>query len=256
MSKPYENNGQNDNRKKHKRRLGARIAVISAVVIALLGCAGGLMAKYRSEQIKQAEMVAAEFHFSSNYLEEDEKTYSVSDWTQGITLELYNYEKENPALVSALDVTYTIEVNSSQFEVTEPTGTLSANDSNEGKPAAVTIKPKAGEMVTDTSITVTAHTEPYDEVLTATFELVGGQNPTVAVDDHGTHYTAKIYSNNYSGTVTLTWAGGLVPDAANDIVSKWESGTKGSVSVEPFRTYEIIFFDPANVSSHGIDFAE
>ncbi len=224
-----------------------RIILIAALVILVLGSTVGVLAKYRSEQVKQAEMIAADFHFSSNYLEESKPTYSVSDWNDGLTIDLYNYEKENPALVSALDVGYTVTVNSDQFEVIDNgNGTLTAGSS---QTAAVTIRPVAGAAVTETKITVTVNTTPYNEGLSATFELVGKQQPTWDIQNNGTHYTVRVYSNHYSGNVTLKWTEGLIPDATNDIVQGW---TNGTFQVEPFHTYEIIFFNPSNVSVNGI----
>ena len=95
---------------------------VAAVVIVLLLAAGvtvsQLVAKYVIEHDRDAEMIAADFHISSNYLKEPTGTpatvpnYAAS-WnheTGSFNVELYNWEVENTDSVSEVDIDYKVTV--------------------------------------------------------------------------------------------------------------------------------------------------
>ena len=65
-------------------------------------------------------MISAQFHMTSDYLEEDGKNidntdavYDITDWSSGFDILLYNYEKENLALIAADDIQYDVSITSS-----------------------------------------------------------------------------------------------------------------------------------------------
>ena len=65
-------------------------------------------------------MISAQFHMTSYYLEEDGKNidntdavYDITDWSSGFDILLYNYEKENLALIAADDIQYDVSITSS-----------------------------------------------------------------------------------------------------------------------------------------------
>ncbi len=227
-------------------------------ILALAGLLSvtGAMAAYRMEMQHQAEIISADFHISSNYLEADAPVYAVSDWAGGIEIEVYNYEKENIAMVAAEDITYEVSVSSEAFQVTEAAGTL-----EKGNPEADDLgrKSKILKLVPKDSsaapgvvqVTLTTKT-PFKKVLSASFQLTGTQLPVRTQTDYTTHQLVTITTGQYHQSITLTWPDTLAPDNTHALMSEWKNAASGNTSytfqAEAFTTYELIFFGTGTVT--------
>lgn len=242
---------------KRKYRLFAGLAAI--LIIAAF--TGTLLAKYITSNKQRAEMIADDFHSSSDYLEEDEKTYTVSDWrTNGICIELYNYEKENVALISGTEINYTISVPAG-WNVKVENITDTGGEQVLGKDNVYTMPKSTGRIKQILTFTYTGSgepsdgniqvnvksTSPYVKELKAAFELTGDQGLTYAVTDEGDYDVVTIESNAYQGTVNVSWDGTkLSPDNTNEYMSEWQNSTDGSsdqFEVKAFTTYQLIFLE-------------
>ncbi len=237
----------------HKRKKKPLIPILFVTVflVLILASIGGLMAKYRSEMQYEAEMIAANFHFSSDLLEEEKKdvTHQVADWKDGIRIELYNYEKENEALVASDEIAYYVTLSSNEFIYSMnttsnfPGGTKTTH--------TLTVTPKAASVEPATITVTVTTTSPFTKTLTATFNLVGTQQPQLTwnrIIDNGDYYLATITTGQYAGAITLAWEDGLQPDNTNEVMKNWGSATsKNSFDAEAFTTYELIFFNPNKI---------
>ncbi len=231
----------------HKKRVPPA-AWICLTLAVLLATTGALFAKYRSEMKKQAEMISAGFHISSNYLEEPSKkaTYSVSNMASDkIVIDLYNYEKENIAQLSQVDMIYEATVTGGKIGGADKiTGTIPKTTTTASH--SLTITPDTGA----TTVTVTVKTtKPYTKTLSATFNLTGKATAEVSVirkQDNGDYYLVTIRSNQESGDRTLTWPADLLPDNTNPVMRGW-TGTSGTFTMSAYTTYELMFFNPKGV---------
>ncbi len=247
-----------------KRRIPAAAIICLAFAVILMIIAGGF-AKYRTEMHRQSEMIAADFHISSDYLEAIEKSYEVSDWADGIDILLYNYEKENIRQIASEDITYTVKVEGSGFscEVYDAQGNqISANTdgdyilpSNNRNRVEQTLKIVPNKNVTANEVKLIVEaTAPFTKTLTATFKLTGTQQPVMEVTritDNGDYYLATIRTGQYRGEITLTWNEALVPDNTIEEMRDWQKNN-GSFQADTFTTYQLIFFNPQKAESHGL----
>ena len=227
-------------------------------ICAAIALIGGVAARYRTSNQQRAEMLASEFHFSSDYLEETapQAAFEVSDWTDaGIQIHLYNYEKENVAQISETEI---------QYEVTAPTGWAAAVTDEDGKE----ISPEDGIYTFPISDDCTSHTllltyagsdepgevtvtvtsvVPYKKTLTASFNLSVSGTPTWTVQDMGDYDVVTIETNDYNGTLSVNWNGTThSPDNTNTLMDGWtnsEGESSGSFEAGEFTTYSLIFFE-------------
>ena len=217
------------------------------MLLAVLALGGGLMAKYVKENRQQAEMTAAQFHISSDYLEETEKNakYSITDWKDGFDILLYNYEKENIAQISECEISYDVTVGNGWTVTDDGNGKLTV-DSNK-KAVALHLNPGASARKDDkVTVTVTT-TAPYTKTLSAEFTLATSSVPDYTVADQGDGTVLlTIHSNDFTGDMTIQWTNDkLDPDNTNSLMRKWtEAGTtsSGTLFVEANHTYELLFF--------------
>ncbi len=231
---------------KQKKRVPPAAWICLTLAVLLVGT-GAVFAKYRMEMKKQAEMIAANFHISSDYLEAGTTpTYQLADRTP-FEIRVYNYEKENVAQISQVPMKYTVTV--SGGTVDQSAGSFEKN----GQPQTdtLTITPTA-ENVT---VTVTT-TSPYEKTLSATFQFTAAAAPEMTlkrIADNGDYYLLTIYSNQKTGDMTLDWPETLIPDRTNEIMEGW-NGTSGAITLAPYHTYELIFFNPDGVNCQISDF--
>ena len=227
----------------HKRRKNLVILLAAVLITGIL--AGGLLAKYRSDNQRQAEMVAAQFHVSSDYLTDDTNStsYNITDWQSGFTIRLYNYEKENTALISDENITYTVSLSdTSKWTCSDEKGGKIAK-SAERTSQDIVIRPQGTAGAGD-KITVTVNiTAPFTKTLSATFTMKDKHQPDYSVKDKndGT-ILVTIQSNGYSGKVELNWSQDkFAPDNTNPLMNSW-TGNAQSLDVEKNTTYELLFF--------------
>ncbi len=246
---------------KHKKRVPPAAWICLTLAVLLVGT-GAIFAKYRSEMKKQAEMIAAGFHISSDHLEEGGATYSVSHLAQNpIVIKLYNYEKENIAQISQVDMKYKVTVNGGFATIqNETNNTLTPNDGGEYEMGISTDKAEHTLTITPNSslVTVTVTTtSPYKKTLTAKFELTASSlTAQKKLKNMGSYCILTIYSNQQSGEKTLKWPEGLIPDNTNAIMRNWldtAGGHSGTFTMNDYTTYELIFFNPNGVSGLTAD---
>ena len=235
--------------------------ILAAVLIAGL-LTGGLLAKYRSDNQKDAEMIAAQFHVSSDYLTEatPSPSYDITDCQDGFDIQLYNYEKENTALVSdaETDIKYTVKL--SNISDTSDTSDWSYSDTNKGtmtgsstkKSQSIRIIPPVTAGDGDSVRVTVKTTEPFTKTLSATFTVHGKSEPDYNIQDNGDGTVLlTIQSNNYAGAVTINWdADEYAPDNTDPQMESW-SGSPKEISVEKNTTYELLFFKKSVKSITG-----
>ena len=225
---------------------------IAMVVILLGGLLLGtqaLLAKYKSSNVTQAEMVSAQFHISSNYLEESalNKEYTVVDWGKGIDIQLYNYEKENVAQIAADDIHYRVTVKNGAVSVSDGINVLSENSgtyilkqsSNRISHNLHIVPDGKGDVV------VTVKTEkPFVKTLEATFKIESKLQPEYSVvDQNDGTVKITICTNDYRGGITVKWdAASFSPDNTDENMSGWrDANAVGTVSVVANSVYELLF---------------
>ena len=200
-----------------------RVILLAAVLtLLLLNAAVGALAAYRTQNIQKAEMISANFHISSNYLKETAASYNVVDWGGGFDILLYNYETENIANISAVDMTYTVTVENGSLEsVKNATGDeLSPSDGSYSFPASTGTSYHTLHILPDDSggeVSVTVETTaPFTKTLSGSFTMIGKTQPSyTAVDQGDGSVLLTISANDYDGTFTVKWNSSILsPDNA------------------------------------------
>jgi len=238
-------------RNRKYRRLRRTYTAILAVVVlcAVLLCSQALLARYKTSNETQAEMISAQFHISSNYLGNvsENKEFSVVDWGDGIDVQLYNYEKENVALIAADAIRYKVTVTNGTFSVSDGASPVTPSGEEYTLPKSASrisqilhISPSgSGDVV----VTVKT-TAPFAKTLKATFKINSKLKPDYIIEDQS-NGTVKItvYSNDYEGSITVQWdAGKFSPDNTNKLMETWSDVTKlGSFTAESNTVYELLF---------------
>lgn len=208
---------------------------------------GGLSAKYITEYKKNAQMKSSNFYFTSDYLEENTKTYDITDWSDGFDIELYNYDKKNDTLVSEDEITYTVSITGSgNWSCTEDDGKLSlGNSDNKKNKKIIHIKPGAtAEKGDEITVTVTT-TSPYKKTILATFKAASSKNPEYTIHDEGDGSVSLVIgTNDYEGQMIINWDKDLFdPDSTNKHMKDWEdSAESATLNVEKNTTYKLLFF--------------
>lgn len=227
------------------------IIVIAAILTSLLVV--GVVAKYVYDMRKQQEMESASFHISSNYLSEDEVVpeYQVVDWGNGFDIDLYNYELENVAQISASEIEYEVSVSSGWIcSVDNQTKEVYKLPVNSDRFAQVLhIAPQKTTTGGEVVVTVTTKS-PYKKVMSAKFVTTSQKSPDYEAElqADGT-ILVTIGTNNYSGTITVKWdADKFQPDNTNNLMSTWDEANKsedlsyGVFTASSNTTYKLLFF--------------
>lgn len=231
-------------KKKNTGTKGKRILAIFLTAILLTGILTvGLLAKYRSHNQKQAELISSQFHVSSDYLAENNPSYEITDWQGGFDIQLYNYEKENTALIADDEITYSVVLSDTAKWTysDEHEGTM--EKSNVKQSQSIKINPQSTASEND-SVTVTVNiTAPFKKDLSATFTMHGKDQVDYNVQDRkdGT-VLLTIQSNGYSGKINIKWdTGKYAPDNTNSQMTSWTDGSE-ELTVQKNTIYELLFF--------------
>lgn len=245
MSRENENRQRHSGRKKQRRK-NRRVGILLAVCVCAVILVGGLAAKYISQNKQQAEASSAQFHVTSDYLEEEKVSYQITNWGQGFNIQLYNYEKENLALISDKDISYTVTVEpADQWEANETSGTLKGAGTMQTNTLA--IKPKSGAVINQNDkVTVTVKTTaPFAKTLSAEFTVASKAMPDyqlVQSKDDPNQWHLIIGTNDYSDTVTVSWPQNAVcPDTTSAYMNAWKNSGSGSLTVQENTTYDLVF---------------
>ena len=244
---------------KYNKKLAVAI-VIGMIVLVFASClTGSLIAKYISEKREQAELISTSFHISSNYLEKktamnpDPKQYTVTDWGYNedyqISFKLYNYEKENVALISEKDIHYNIKAEGWSVTVKDqsgntvlPSGGLytMSTDGETLNEYTVYLKRK---LETTTIATVVVTTEdPFTTSLYAVFHLGGMFDYDLTLNDCDHYVKVILDTNNYHGNIKVTWNDDFSPDNTQPLMKDWINVNTATFSVNEQTTYKLIFF--------------
>jgi hypothetical protein len=236
-----------------------RNLILLVVAGLLVSTASGLLARYVSSNRRDAQMISAQFHISSNYLEETDKnaSYTIADWGDGLDIMLYNYEKENIDQIAADVITYQVEVTNGSCQVKNQNGsTVAAADSSGGSEyytisggttrtsQSLHIVPTEGATNTTVKVITTA---PFQKTLQASFTFTNKKKPTYTWEEitEQNYVLLTISTNDYSGTMTVTWdSAKLSPDNTDTIMRDWvdtKSSSGETFTAEANTTYELIF---------------
>lgn len=243
--------------KTNKKYMTPGVWLLILLLLAMVS-AGTVLARYMAMQEEQADTKSQNFHISSDYLDVSSAAYEIplSD-TLEISFLIYNYEKLNSSLVTEGDIQYKISVSSdcavtvknktgNTVEAVDGTYTL---DGDAGKTwHAVTINCSA--IMAGSTLDVSVETVyPYAEKLSASFTLTGHSEPQYRIEDKGNYVLVALYSNNYSGAVTVTWTADFSPDNTHPLMQDWvDTAPMQIIGVTPNTTYELIFYKNTSVT--------
>lgn len=232
------------------KRLLLVIVILSLLLIA--GLTGGLIARYATETNDDTSMHSGRFYISSDLLTKSGKAYDAPNWSaDGITFELYNYEKENPALISDRDITYTVTAPSGWAvsvkdslgnTVSMVDGAYTLENVGAAKHSVTLTAPPSADA--EDVIPISLHTSaPYSTTLSAEFTLKGKASPEYKIENFDTYVLVTLYTNNYSGLVTVNWSADFSPDNTHPLMASWLDATgTANVDVPASTTYELIFY--------------
>lgn len=261
---------------KHSRKL---VILLAAVLLTGI-LAGGLLARYRSNNQRQAEMIAAQFHVSSDYLKESNSensnsipSYNITDWKDGFEIQLYNYEKENTALVSDENISYEASVTpADKWQIADSSdGTFkdtlddvletksNADGSMKKQTDTLVVKPKDGATINQNdkvTVTVTT-TAPFTKTLSATFTVASTALPDNQLEQSSedtNQWHLIISTNDYSGTVNINWNQlDLCPDTTNEHMDTWTNNGTNNLDVLANTTYDLVFFSTKTGSKFKLE---
>lgn len=191
--------------------------VIGFLLLAVsVSLTAGVYARYvASAKSDNKPITAKTFYFTSNYLTEDNHEYKLNAGTNSVTIELYNYDCENPLLISEVDCSYSVKV-------------TPLNDDDEVSVSADSYTAPA-DTKTDRELTISGldngnsykvevtSTGGYVKTLSATFTVADTTDGFyMNVDDTDPHYIVlTVWTENIMGTVNVTFPAGLIPDTTN-----------------------------------------
>ena len=222
----------------------ALIYAIVALVIYSTVAVIGIYAKYTVGEEAKGEISSPQFYFTSDLLSETPPTYTLNPGQDGTTSFSFDVRNYADALrYSSDDITYTVYVNG---EIKE-TGTLTGNTASN---ATVTVSLANGGSHT-VSVTGSAG---FESTLFATVVV----NP----DDTAIYYNVKkeaeyllltVWTKNISGTVTIIYPQGLIPDGTDKVMRDQSSPITDAESfASPYSSHVYRFFFTSEVTA---DFA-
>lgn len=247
-------NGKNGEQNRLNFKNQRRIYLLPLIVVFIGICmAGGILAKYRMDLQKQSGITASDFHFTSDLLEENGASYTLTDWSDGFDIELYNYEKENTALISDQDITYkvTLSDNTNWLCKDKNDGKLEKDSNGKAKSQTIHISPQTGAKDGSSVIVTVKSTSPFTKTLSATFKMEGSNTPSYTIEDQkdGT-VLLTIKTNNYSSNINVSWNNEKFdPDNTNVYMADWKDIIgNGTLKASSNTTYSLLFFK--NTTDH------
>ena len=243
-----ERNERKQNEKKKVCKSSVKVRILLTIFVLALLLIGGLTARYISSNKRKAEMTSSQFHVTSDYLEEGGANYNITNWGDGFHIQLYNYEKENLALVLADRISYQVEISDpGKWECTADTGNGVLEGNGVRTSNTLTVTPKTGVSINQNdTVTVTVKTtEPYVKELKATFTVTSKrlpENELTQSNSDGNQWHLVIKTNDYAGTVTVTWPNeNICPDTTNEYMSNWSNNGSNNLTVQENTTYDLVF---------------
>lgn len=238
--------------------IGLLLLVVSVSLTA------GVYARYVASATSANKQITAKtFYFTSNYLTENNHEYKLNAGTNSVTIDLYNYDCENPKLVSEVDCSYSVTVTPTKVDNEVPVSahsyTASANTKTDNKLTISGLDNGNSYKVEVTS------KGGYEKTLSATFTVADTTDGFYMNVDDTTdpHYIVlTVWTENITGTVNVNYEGmGLIPDSTNPIlaaVKNYKDGSYGNISFsdnENFTTsyssYSYRFFKTSGYTTGG-----
>lgn len=167
-------------------------------------------------------VVARAFYFESNYLTEDGAEYILSPGTDSVSFELQNHA--DALRISTDEIGYTLTVTGEGAAVNDPTGgKLTGGVISD---ATVTVSGlKSGVTYTVTAV----GSAGYEKTLSATFTVESAATRVFKkLERSGAFVTLTVWTEDTTGTASVSFPEGLVPDATDGAlaaVANYDGGT-------------------------------
>lgn len=233
----------------NKHRIPA-LFIVAAVVLVVI--AGTTFARYvlRSDNSGVAE--AESFYFTSDLLREasEEKHYQIDPATTSFAITFSNAADSKRVTKEDIPVMVTVDGGTCEKETFTITGGTKGSE-------RITITPDSNAEV----ITVTAvSAAPYQKTLTATFRLAPGNQYKVedASGKRAAVLTITVVEAVSKAGVTVTLPEGIIPDAANTLVTKEADGSY-KFQVEETGVYSLVLLkhnDAEDISAAETGFTD
>lgn len=229
---------------KKKTTTGIWFLLLGAIIIS--GMFAGGVAKYAHQESKDTEGSSAQFYFTSNYLMEEGKEYTLSANTTKLNIELRNFADNLRR--SDTDISYSYSVRKDGKEIAKDvSGSITKNE-EAGTTSDITLDNMSAGTY---EVTVTTKS-PYKKTLTGTF-IIPKANEDISYtvnDSTGSPYILlTISAKTYNGNIKISWPGGVIPDSTQQAFEKsntWNGNayTAGTITTEvkSYSSYTYQFF--------------
>ena len=233
-------------KRKSRWKRPAGLCFLLVGVVAITGLFAGGVAKYMHRESKEEEGNSEQFYFTSNYLTETGKDYTLSSGTTELNIELRNYADELRWSDSTIKYIYSVTKDETEI-VTGESGTID-KDPDKGSVSEIRL---SGMSAGTYKVTAEA-VSPYSVTLKGTFVIPSEKQEIsyVVRDSLGSPYVWLTVSTDvYKGDLNISWTDGLIPDSTQDVFknvetwrdSKYQAGNT-TVSVDAYSSYTYQFF--------------
>ena len=240
------------------------------LLVVCIGSTAGIYAKYiQSETTPVGSITSKSFYFTSNYLSEENPVYNLNSDATSVTILLQNYDGLR---VSNVDVTYYVDVTKKKDgepDVIDPTTIINATPNTKnteghtvnfepGYTYEVSVTAKGGKKNVQTDRVEYG----YAKTLTATFIVAPASNNIYKNVDRTpslSYVVLTVWTENVTGTVSITYPAGLIPDTTNPIMKTIVNGgdyTGGTFIdtanfTSKYSSYSYRFFKTAGYQESG-----
>lgn len=229
-------------------RHGALLGVCGLLAFMVVFAIAGASAKYSHKTDNQAQAVAAEFYFASDFLSADGPTHTVAALDSGTATVEFTLQNHADALrYTPVDIAYTVTVDDSSVTVDPAGGTIAGGAVRDRKIKLTNLQP--GHTYTVTAST----TKPYAATLTGTIQVSAADNTvTCAQTDKGQYIEVTISTKDYAGQVDLTYPAGLIPDNTDSRMADWTTGEQTKqITMETNSAVVLRFFKDSGYNSES-----
>lgn len=208
----------------HKKRI--HIYLLLACTLFVILSLGSGISKYKHQEIKDDGVLSKSFYFTSDYLTEKGKEYTLSSDTTNLIIELRNYADDLRSTTDTISYEYTINGGKS-LEGTIPGGDKKTSNITLNNLSAGTYK------------VIAKAKSPYSKTLVGTF-IIPKEDETLSYevnDNSGSPYALLTISTKYyDGNINISWPSGIVPDSTQDVFKNCSTWTSGNYDVGNINT--------------------
>ena len=226
------------------------VPLMLAALLVITSVLGGVYAKYVSSQRTDGTVSAPIFYFESDLLmlQSKGKEYTLNSSTETISFSIMNYADK--WRVSEVDISYTVEVTGGAT-LNTTSGKLLKGDK---KTDIITLSGlEAGKTYT---VTVTGK-GGFEKVLSATFKVNDAETNVYKYIEQTEHYVLlTVWTENASGTATVTRIEGLIPDNTDARMNGWKVSDEEYTDATEYAEYSshtYRFFKETAGTSYIID---